>query len=95
MKRLIFNHNFIEIELFLKRQKNDVCDYIMNKIDRKGNTPLLLAMKLAHSHQNYTDIIKCLLYYGAIPSIRDLNGWSALDEAISQVNYFFLRIIHL
>ena len=75
------------MENLLKNLSDELCDELLNKIDNKGNTPLTLASKLAHSHENYKEIIKCLLFYGANPNTRDFNGWSVLDEAVSQVKF--------
>ena len=59
--------------------------------DALGNTPLMLAVKLSYRHIDYIEIASCLISYGADPSVKDANGWSCLDEAVSQVR----RIIFL
>lgn len=46
----------------------------------------MLSIKLSHTHLDYIEIIKFLLSIGADPKIRDLNGWSCLDEAVCQAD---------
>ncbi len=62
----------------------------LNMPDALGNTPLMLAVKLSHHHIDYIEIANCLISYGADPSAKDGNGWSCLDEAVSQVNWMIL-----
>ena len=61
--------------------------------DALGNTPLMLAVKLSHRHIDYIEIANCLISYGADPSAKDGNGWSCLDEAVSQANYKMLSVL--
>lgn len=64
----------------------------LNKVDANGISPLFLAIKLAHKHEEYTNIVKSLLLAGAIPKVKDSKGWTTLDEAISQVKKTHLKI---
>jgi len=57
----------------------------LNETDERGNTPLMLAAKLSYRHVEYFELIQILLENGADPRIRDINGWSCMDEAVSQV----------
>lgn len=58
----------------------------MNLPDIHGNTPLLLAAKLASTGKDYEKVFKFLLLHGADPHIKDANGWSVMDEAVAQHN---------
>lgn len=46
----------------------------------------MLTVKLSHKHLQHLEIAKTLLANGADAKIKDLDGWSCLDEAISQVS---------
>ena len=59
----------------------------LNKVDVNGNSPLLLAVKMAHKNEDFQNIIKNILKAGGNPKIKDNNGWTPLDEAITQVLY--------
>lgn len=56
---------------------------IINLRDKRGNTPLLLALKLSYKSQAYYDIVKLLLIHGADPSLKDYNGWSPIEETVA------------
>ena len=43
----------------------------------------MLAVKLSYKSIEYVDIVKLLLYNGADPSIKDNNGWSAIEETVA------------
>jgi len=55
----------------------------LDEVDYNGNTPLLLAGKLAHGDNDYLKCVNFLFRSGANGKIRDRNGWSLMDEAIS------------
>jgi len=57
---------------------------ILDELDLNGNTPLLLAGKLSFGDNDYLKCVNFLFRSGANGKIRDKNGWSLLDEAISQ-----------
>lgn len=44
---------------------------------------MLLAGKLSHGDEDYLKCVNFLFKCGANGKIRDKNGWSLLDEAIS------------
>lgn len=56
---------------------------ILDEKDINGNTPLLLASKLSIGDNDYLKCINFLFRSGANGKIRDINGWSLMDEAIS------------
>lgn len=66
---------------------------ILDERDLNGNTPLLLASKLALGDNDYLKCINFLFRSGANGKIRDKNGWSLMDEAISQQNPRLLAIV--
>lgn len=57
----------------------------LNKCDPNGNSPLLMAVKLAHKNEAFQEVIKNILKAGGNPKIKDSNGWTPLDESITQV----------
>ena len=67
----------------------------LNRSNADGQTPLLLAIKLAKNNTNYPEIVRTLLMAGANPKIKDKSGWSPLDEAISQVYIYIYIYIYL
>jgi ankyrin repeat domain-containing protein 13 len=50
----------------------------------------MLTCKLSHTNLDYIDIVKLFLNAGADPLIKNEDGWSCLDEAVSQVIKFYL-----
>jgi hypothetical protein len=54
----------------------------INQPDHRGNSPLMLALKLSHESACYYTIARLLLAHGADIKLRDGNGWSPLDEAV-------------
>ena len=88
MNFLIFTHEVEKIENLIEKldELNEKkCKELINSRDSKGNTPLILTVKLSRSNSNYFKIAKILLTYGANPKIRDKNGWSPMEEAVCQV----------
>lgn len=57
----------------------------LNLKDDLGNTPLMLLIKLSKRNTNYVEMTRRLLQKGADPKIKDSDGWSCMEEAISQV----------
>lgn len=55
---------------------------IINQTDHNGNTPLFLAIKLGYQ-SNYFEIIRLLLAFGSDPTIKDLESWSPIEEAVA------------
>jgi hypothetical protein len=55
----------------------------LNQKDHRGNTPIVLAGKLSHIEEDYLRAVNFLFDQGANGKMRDLNGWSLMDEAIS------------
>lgn len=55
-----------------------------------------MAVKLAHKNEAFQDVIKNILKAGGNPKIKDSNGWTPLDESITQVilkqNLFFINL---
>jgi len=78
----IFNHDLDLVQTIVEKSKT----LKLNESDERGNTPLMLATKLSYRHLDYFELIQILLENGANPRIRDINGWSCLDEAVSQVS---------
>lgn len=55
----------------------------VNEKDNRGNTPIVLAGKLAPKDDEYLKVVNYLFEKGANGKLRDLYGWSLMDEAIS------------
>lgn len=55
----------------------------INEKDHRGNTPIVLAGKLAPKDDEYLKVVNYLFEKGANGKLRDLYGWSLMDEAIS------------
>ncbi|EAS06757.3 GPCR-chaperone protein (macronuclear) [Tetrahymena thermophila SB210] len=85
--RAIFQSNIQLVETIVKRIINEERYHLINKVDEKGNTPLLLAVKLSYSNPNYYSIIKILLKHDADPRIRDRQDWSCFEEVVSQKDH--------
>lgn len=58
----------------------------VNILDIRGNTPLMLSVKLVKNGKRYLKIFRFLLGHGADPHIKDKLGWTAIDEAVCQKN---------
>jgi ankyrin repeat protein len=65
----------------------------MNKKDFHGNTILSLSAKLAKYDSEYLKLVNFLLKQGANPKIKDHEGWTVLDEAISTQNTNLLTLV--
>jgi ankyrin repeat protein len=55
----------------------------LNIKDHRGNTPIILAAKLAPKDDEFLKAVNYLFEKGANGKLRDGNGWSLMDEAIS------------
>ena len=53
----------------------------------------MLAVKLSHTHLDYIEIVKNLMWNDADPKVKDLNGWSCLDEAVCQGDVMLVSIL--
>lgn len=62
----------------------------LNFKDFQDNTPLFIAIKLARRSPELLGIIKKMVQRGADPNVSDKNNWNMLDEAVNQVNLFFI-----
>ena len=65
----------------------------INEVDHRGNTPILLAAKLSPNSDEFLKAVNYFFEKGANCKIRDGNGWSLMDEAISQQNARLLAIV--
>jgi len=54
----------------------------INQPDHRGNSPLMLALKLSHESACYYTIARLLIAHGADAALRDGSGWSPMDEAV-------------
>ena len=81
LHRLIFLKEFATLLKVFRGSK--MTPDILDERDLNGNTPLLLASKLALGDNDYLKCINFLFRSGANGKIRDKNGWSLMDEAIS------------
>jgi ankyrin repeat protein len=87
---LIYRKDFVRLVQYFKRgafKEEDI-----NAKDHRGNTPIILASKLAPLDDEYLKAVNYLFEKGANGKLRDGNGWSLLDEAISQQNTRLLAI---
>jgi len=85
----IFNHDLDLVQNIVEKSKT----LKLNETDERGNTPLMLAAKLSYRHVEYFELIQILLENGADPRIRDINGWSCMDEAVSQSDAKLISIL--
>jgi len=85
----IFNHDMKLVQKIIGKSNT----LKLNEADERGNTPLMLATKLSYRHTDYFEVIQILLENGADPRIRDVNGWSCLDEAVSQSDAKLISIL--
>ena len=61
----------------------DMDEDYLNEIDSNGNWPLMLAVKLSYKDEVYNEISSLLLNKTKKIKMKDLNGWSILDEAVN------------
>jgi hypothetical protein len=81
LHRLIFQKEFPTLLKVFKGSK--MTPEILDEKDSNGNTPLLLAGKLSLGDNDFLKCVNFLFRSGANGKIRDKNGWSLMDEAIS------------
>lgn len=81
MHRLLYKKDFGMLVQNFKRGIFNLDN--MNEKDHRGNTPILLAGKLAHTDDEYLKAVNYLFERGGNGKLRDANGWSLMDEAIS------------
>ena len=66
---------------------------IVNFRDHWGNSPLFLAVKLCSRSREYLSLVRMLIEHGADLHERDMNGWTMIDEAVSQKNRELVSMI--
>jgi ankyrin repeat domain-containing protein 13 len=66
---------------------------ILNTIDHKGHSPLFLAVKLCERSREYLSIVRMLIEHGADIHKKDNNGWTMIDEAVSQKNRELVSVL--
>lgn len=66
---------------------------ILNSTDHKGNTAIMIAVKLCRNSSEYLAIVEMLADHGSDLHIKDINGWSLVDEAVSQKNRELLSVL--
>ena len=65
----------------------------INSTDARGNSPLLLAGKLSKKDAEYLKVCRLLLFHGASTRVKDAEGWSIIEEAVSATNTRLLAIM--
>lgn len=91
LHRLVYKKEFPALLKVFKSKK--LTKDMINQRDHRGNTPILLAAKLAYKDEDYLKCINFLFKHEANGKLRDGNGWSLMDEAIGQQNNRLLAII--
>ena len=66
---------------------------IVNFHDHWGNSPLFLAVKLCSRSREYLSLVRMLIEHGADLHEKDINGWTMIDEAVSQKNRELVAMI--
>ena len=67
----------------------------LNALDSRGNTPSMLLLKLSRGAvgdkaiEGHLNVAKRMVESGADLTIKDAEGWSAFDEAVTQGNMEF------
>lgn len=89
--RLIYKQDFAQLVHYFKAGIFNSDN--INCKDHRGNTPILLAGKLAPDNIEYLKAVNYLFDKGANGKLRDANGWSLMDEAINQKNTRLLAIV--
>lgn len=91
IQRLLYQKNFgLLVHLF---KSNCFTQADLDQKDLRGNTPIVLAGKLTPKDDEYLKAVNYLFEKGANGKLRDGNGWSIMDEAISQQNTRLLAIV--
>lgn len=81
IQRMLFKKDFYNLVRFFKSGVFNVDN--LNDKDNRGNTPIVLAGKLTPLDDEYLKVVNYLFEKGANGKLRDFNGWSLMDEAIS------------
>jgi len=89
---LVFNGEVSRIK-YLCKHKPKNWDSVINEKDSKGNTSLMLAVKLVTKSTSYLKVVKLLLKNSADHTVKDNSGWSLMDEAVSQKNPKLISIL--
>lgn len=89
--RLIFKKEFSVLLKVFKSQK--LPSAALDERDLHGNTPLLLTGKLSLGDEEYLKCLNFLFKSGCNGKLRDGNGWSLIDEAISQQSPRLLAMV--
>jgi ankyrin repeat protein len=91
LNKLIFEKNLPAIRAMVSNLEDSS---ILNTFDLRGFTPLMLVTKLAYSAPElYYQILLILLEAGADPRTKDVDGWSAFEEAVAHQNVRFCSIL--
>lgn len=65
----------------------------LERLDFRGNNPLHLAAKLSKKDEDYLPIVSYLLKIGSNFKAKDGNGWTVIDESITNLNIRLLSLI--
>jgi ankyrin repeat domain-containing protein 13 len=65
----------------------------LERPDHRGNSPLHLAAKLSKKDEEYLPIVSYLLKIGSNFKAKDGNGWTIIDESITNLNIRLLSLI--
>ena len=85
LHELIFQGDYKSIHHYWKHSYMEY-KTLINLVDLRGNSPIMLAAKLLSNEKVYEKIFKFLLYHEADASIKDACGWSLMDEIVIQEN---------
>ena len=67
---------------------------VLNQLDHRGFHPVMLTVRLAYKDPDrYYDILLKLLEVGADPRMKDAQGWTALEEALTNENIKFSSLL--
>jgi ankyrin repeat domain-containing protein 13 len=89
---LIFTCQIASISQFMHIPPRNI-GQIINYPDFNGNTPLFLAVKLCAVSREYLSIVRMLVEHGANLHAKDANGWTMIDEAVSQKNRELVAVL--
>lgn len=89
---LIYHCQVALISQFLHSAPHNL-DEIINFKDHHGHSPLFLAVKLCSTSREYLSIVRMLLENGANVSAKDPNGWTLIDEGVSQKNRELVSVL--
>lgn len=89
---LIYTCQVASISQFLHLTPSNL-EEILNFKDHQGNSSLFLAVKLCNVSREYLAIVRMLIEHGANVHQKDLNGWTMIDEAVSQKNRELVSVL--